>query len=708
MLYSALYKASVANTETVSGYVKATQSSLVRGQISLDSNLVRQFMAVHNDNIILITRTRIRSDSVAIAAWGDETNNVCPIVYNPDTIQQTFISLTPKAVAERFELPTATKDPVSMNPGSGAEQPGPDRLHFPFTNQDESPVIATFPLLLPIPVGISIPADKPMVDIKESDVPNYPLAMYWINAIKYIIEHNEGKSLSAQDGLFKKDDITGAINEPFPAENANIPAPTQLPPNDVDYKFVVNTIQDDIAAVNPPPVESTTAPPNSSPSATNESMAKALVDAINSSSLGKQQESKSDAESNKEFNDAVIKYQLLFAIRNSVLDTTNDRDQEDICAVSYPEITEEFKEVLRASKLSNKTALMQDLMEAHLGTLKNNSDSYLDQGATIQAAMFDSVLTGSLCNFLWSTKPLASDLDSIKSRVNPFHFATPRPRSYQYKERTEHGRLLQQQELAEEDVAKRERKATELYHDGQVRSYHDVHAVLCNLHAFGTFIVGSVYPQTFLARVLRKYDKVLRSTSAQIWLNHNHKIDHLAHSLVLDIANQVYPFAEVASRLDYRNAIKTGKLIDPQAFVGPYNAGLQIANKLSNLVPYVHLGDYSNAPYTFELFQNKKKTTEKQPSDTNHNNAKRNEKREDMRTDNKRGADKKSQAPSPAEKKQKHNNLGDKKASWFGEATLDSLVSPSARNTRSQERHQSCVLLTSSTMSVANGATSVS
>jgi hypothetical protein len=339
-------------------------------------------------------------------------------------------------------------------------------------------------------------------------------------------------------------------------------------------------------------------------------------------------------------------------------------------------------------------------MEAHLSTLKNHSDSYLNQGATLKSSMLDSVLTGSICNFLWNTKPLASDLASIKSRINPFHFATPRNRSYLHKDRIENGRLLQQQELAGEDDAKKERRATKLHHDGQVRSYHDVQAVLCNMNSLGTFMVGTAYSQTFLAKTLCYYDKVLRSLSAQIWLDQNHKVDHLAHALVLDIANQVHPYAEVASRLDCRNAIKNNNPTDPQAFVGPYDAGMQIANKLSNLVPYVHLGDCAMAPSTFELFQNRKKSSKKEPSDKKPNDVKR---------ETKKVAGKKPPILSQPEKKKRSTTArATNKVAWLGVAMLDSPGSPFAKSIPKLAKFQSCARPMSSTMSAANGATSVS
>jgi hypothetical protein len=665
MLCSTLYKASIAKTDRVSQYVQDNISDMVKFQILSDTNLVRQFAAIHNDKIMVLTRTIIQSDTMAVAAWGDKTDLHCsPVSYNPLQLRETFVSLTPKASAELFKIPVSTEqDPVSMDPGVGSDQPGPDRLKFPFVTDEESPVIAVFPLLLPIPSGVTFPTDKLITDLKDEDFPNYPFAMQWINAVNYIIKNNGGNSLSAQDGLFKKDEIES--HEAHPATSVNIPAPVMLSPDDESYHLVANAIRDDITEANAPEPETNMAPtPGQAPPqpAQTASIAKALVDALNNSNLGKAPESKSDVESNKDFNDTLIKYQLFFAIRNAVVDPNTGREETPV--VSYPQISEEFKEVLRASKLQNKTATMQDLMEAHLGTIRNHSDSYLDQGTTLKSAMFDNVLTGSICSFLWSTKPLASDLDSIKSRINPFHLATPRNRSYLYKERIENGRLLQQQELAGEDDTKKERRATELYFDGQVKSHHDVQAVICNMNAFGQFMVGPQYAQTFLAKTLRHYDKVLRSSSAQVWLDQNHKIEHLAHALVLDIANQVYPFAEVASRLDYRNAIKNNKPIDPQAFVGPYEAGMQIANKLSNLVPYVHLGDYAMAPYTFELFQNKKKINEKQASDKKPNVEKR---------DNKRVADKKAPSSSQPEKKQKSSNSPGEKhgfLAWGGDARL--------------------------------------
>jgi hypothetical protein len=232
---------------------------MVKFQILSDTNLVCQFAAIHKDKIMVLTRTIIQSDTKAVAAWGDKTDLHCsPVSYNPLQLRETFLSLTPKATAELFKIPVSTDDPVVMDPGVGSDQPGPDRLKFPFVTEEESPVIAVFPLLLPILSGVTFPTDKLITDLKDEDFPNCPFAMQWINAVNYIIKNNGGNSLSTQDGLFKKDEIES--DEDHPAKSVNVPAPEMLSPDDKSYHLVANAIRDDIMEANAPTPKTNMAP----------------------------------------------------------------------------------------------------------------------------------------------------------------------------------------------------------------------------------------------------------------------------------------------------------------------------------------------------------------------------------------------------------------------------------------------------------------
>jgi hypothetical protein len=173
----------------------------------------------------------------------------------------------------------------------------------------------------------------------------------------------------------------------------------------------------------------------------------------------------------KETADSIAKYKLFFAAREDIIDP----DSGEIIgkAAVYPEMNTVFKEIAATSKTTRQQALMEEQMAAHIAQLKE-SDSYLDQSVTLTPKMFDSVLVTSIANGHWITKPLAHDPGSSKDRINPFHLATPRTKSMQYRSRLEAGRLLQQQEQVNEDTAKIERKTTELYQFGLMNNGADV------------------------------------------------------------------------------------------------------------------------------------------------------------------------------------------------------------------------------------------
>jgi hypothetical protein len=607
--YSKQFTASSANHERVLKTFHSGASSFSRIQTTLDSGVVKQFAAAYKGQVHLLTRPIVINDNIVIASLGDRADNATPVSFNPVMMTTHFVSLTTKSAASKFGLPTVAEDPlVTEAPGPSADdtvQPGADRIHFPFEKPDEVPVFAWFPVTCPIPVGATIPEGGNLEALTELEAIDFPFVSTWAKAVHYVMTHNEGFCLLQREKIFKRVDISPleVPHQNFPTieKSPEYPPFEMIMPSDKHYNVVLKALESDTPAKE----KQTTLgkEPDNRPESTRDIIVSVIKALKSEDTTNKVVTTQTEKEQEKEAVDSLAKYKLFFASREDIVDP--DSGEVVGQTVVYPAIKEVFQEIVSTTKTTRQQALMEEQMAAHLAQLKE-SESYLDQSVTLTPEMFDSVLVSSVANGRWITKPLAHDPGSTKDRITPFHLATPRTKSMQYKVRLEAGRLLQRQEQVNEDTAKIERKNTELYRFGLMNNGADVRAVVANIWALGNFITEDFAKSDFW-KMLKHYDKILRSTAAQNWLGQHHKVPHLAHCLILDLCTITHLFAEIANRLEYRLAAKANNPISDKVFDTPCACAIAIATKLNNVLPTMQLGDYSTAPFTFSMFSPQQK-----------------------------------------------------------------------------------------------------
>lgn len=425
----------------------------------MDSCVVKQFAAIYKGQIHVLTRPTFINDNVVVASLGDRADNATPVSFKPIMMSTHFVSLTTKSIAAKFGLPTVSEDPLLAEAPSPSSddpiQPGPDRIHFPFDKPDDVPVFAWFPVTCPLPTGAFIPEGVKLEAITEAGSIEFPFIHTWAKAASYILTHNKGFCLLAEEEIFKRNDISTSdvTHKNFPTIEIPIEYPTfnMIMPSDSHYNVVLKTLEGD----KPPKTEplrkenNPESPPH--PDSTKDIIISVLKALRNEDAVNKTVTTQTEKEQEKEAVDSLAKYKLFFAAREDIIDP----DSGEIVgqAVVYPTINTVFKEIMLISKTTRQQALMEEQMAAHLAQLKE-SESYMDQSVTLTPEMFDSVLVSSVANGRWITKPLAHDPGSTKDRITPFHLATPRTKSMQYKVRLEAGRLLQRQEQVNEDTCK--------------------------------------------------------------------------------------------------------------------------------------------------------------------------------------------------------------------------------------------------------------
>jgi hypothetical protein len=186
-----------------------------------------------------------------------------------------------------------------------------------------------------------------------------------------------------------------------------------------------------------------------------------------------------------EVDEVISQYKLLFA---RVIDVVNPEMGTTSRQLVYLVLIDQFTAFLRTVKLNKATVNLQSHVQAHI-KLIGCSPLLMDELPCLEPQMFDNVFALSLRKFAWAVKLPTVNRESVKDRLGIYHFDRMRKGSYLYQKHIEDGRVLIHQENVKEDKSKREKKMTELYHFGLMKSRKDVITMLANFYDFAKYMV---------------------------------------------------------------------------------------------------------------------------------------------------------------------------------------------------------------------------
>jgi hypothetical protein len=192
-------------------------------------DIVTQFIVLLDGKAKLITRPfhaaedHGTEETVCIGSLGDAVGRVCPIKIPTEYFMSEFATLTREATAVQFGLkklnqpPDTIPGPTMVNEEGGEELTPPSmaRLQFNVGDNEEEiqPVIALLPTCLPLPIGVHFPKEGiPMGEQNLEVNANYPFFPIWQQGINYVLNHNQGKSVTEGGALFN---IGSIEKQPF-------------------------------------------------------------------------------------------------------------------------------------------------------------------------------------------------------------------------------------------------------------------------------------------------------------------------------------------------------------------------------------------------------------------------------------------------------------------------------------------------------------
>jgi hypothetical protein len=380
--YSAYFAEDKLNSRQVLDSLNKDAGSYARNKTINDTGMVRQFAAIRNEKIIIVTRPiSTDEDALVCASFGDKASHVTPISFKCSSLNKSFISLTEKQAVANFKLPTVSKEPTELE-HPDKTQVSPESINFPFDIDDNSPAFVVFPQLLPIPIGVSIPTTH-LADFTLEDCKAWPVVYYWAKAAKYLLDHNGGQCLSAGDSIFKAIDVKPEIkfNKLSKGKTINLSEIVMLDPDDYYFNIVFNTIAKDIESSKKQP-EMAEAPVTSN---NNNEMVEILAKVLGSNNLAKAPTSQTDKDNEKELQDIVAKYKLFFAKETPVFDP--DTGKEEGTIVTYPDLSEEF--IVR-----NFVELAGWNMHTPLAIYKNSSNKI----CTLAASDIEEIMRDAAAN----------------------------------------------------------------------------------------------------------------------------------------------------------------------------------------------------------------------------------------------------------------------------------------------------------------------
>jgi hypothetical protein len=228
----------------------------------------------------------------------------------------------------------------------------------------------------------------------------------------------------------------------------------------------------------------------------------------------------------------------------------------------------------------------------------------MDGLSCLEPQMFDSVFALSLRKFAWAVELPTVNRESVKDLLGIYHFAKMRKGSYLYQKRIEDGRVCICQENVEEDKSKRDKKVTELYHFGLMKSREDVLAMLANFYAFAKYVIkdfDSNPPMLWTA--LLQMAEILRSPEGRTWGEYHRRHPEAFHNIAMDMQQILNNFTRISSRFEYRKAAQGDLPISVTVYDDAYSQAREYARKLLNVVPQMTLGELGTTLATFSLFQ---------------------------------------------------------------------------------------------------------
>jgi len=550
---------------------------------------VTQFLVVTGDKVYPFTQPFVATNAANIPMFvgslSDTIGTLAPTTIPGVRLRGWFTTLVPLAAAQEYDLkfidgapPDTIEGPPTAAGLNDGAAPSLARLNYGADADTEEPRIAALPVALPIPVGVPIPATPWSVHDENPELfAVFPFAEVWRKGMSYHIQQNDGWAVTAPrvmgEGLF--DDQALA---PHMARFANITLVdsgrvpfTMLSPAEELYIPMERAIKEasDSAWVRIgltlPPVEPPAPPPVAPVAGIQEAALERIVDAFtrNSRSSTEKEHAASAAET-------IRKFQLAFARLEPSPDNTLPP------TVVLAQLSPQAVAIITATKLETARKLFHELIETAVRAASRSTDRW-DSDVTLKADMIDAVFVQSIRDYKFLQQGLNTHPAAVKTHLSVLAFATPAIDSMAYKSRQERDDKLQCQAAVGEAPTKMDRKTTELYVGGEVKTGKDAMAMICNKR----LVYKSLCPDFLLSeywKAMVAYEIILHGPNGKLFINLLANLPQLGLHLMADIQDVMAAYHNIGNASELRNAVEQGDPIHPS----PYQAANRLSSDISN------------------------------------------------------------------------------------------------------------------------------
>jgi hypothetical protein len=608
--------------------------------------------------------TNDSNEAITLGGRGDVMDQLCPAVYPAEDFHGHIITMIKEEDATNLNLASNNVDPLQLD--EPAKEKGDEAIEEEDddvvmitkpttrlgwkepTGQDNTPVFVALRTILPLPPGVEPPIG---LNIKKDKFPtkfdnhHFPALKIWYEGMQYLYQYNNMQSLlvATQCKLFNPSDIDPEdaftkmgypiVDDPWTtvmpiyedidtqqynnvlavlrgekrtailrvAENASLP---REPPSPMSSTTGSNTTASSTASS---PARPNTVTPGTNTPSVDPAYYTAMFDGLANSKLissgtnanGTTKLTLTEREQQSKSEDVVAQYQLLFARISKGTCPTTGKDTE---LLVYPKLTGQFTQFLKTHRGSKAAQILQAHIQAHAEKC-GNSDKLLDGVASLDPNMFDAVFSSALRKFGWTTEVPTCDADSVKYDLGIYHFAQVRTQSHMYTQRVEQGRIMTRQEDLGEDKSRREKKITELYHYGLMRSREEILIAIANFYSFSKYMIEDMEKDVpTVIKALLQVVKILNSMEGRRFGQHFRKHPEIFHSMLMDTQQIFNNFTRIATRYEYRQAVLNQNVISVDAYKMATNGGQMYINKIYNATTQMAMDQYNVIPLTLSLF----------------------------------------------------------------------------------------------------------
>jgi hypothetical protein len=551
------------------------------GRLRKVSSLLWHFKP-DGSRLLVGSRGELLSHCVPVSISGDP---FCP---------NHFVSLATQEMVTLMDLPhlpLGRRDPCQVDPPEG---PDTNRdIHWPLPSESECPVFSVFPTIFPLLEGIILPdtlnLTEPLPTTWHDSIP--PEFVAWLRALKYIFEHNDGKSLHAFSKMFQADriPIQAALPELSFADEPTLSV-TLLDFETIEYEAVLKTFKQarelaylrvsDSVTIQDLTIGGGNNGGANSSNAVGDTLAQSMKEIVENSKLtGAERERKGSQK------DVLLQWSIFLA------SVSADN------VIEPAVLSSEFKEILLRH---NRSLAVETYRKEYADFLSSKRSQHPNNFVYRQATHIEEVVThvfvSALQTFRWMGRGWIDAGGHIKTELCIAHFFPNPVKSAAFTDYVHAGQRVLQQEAIGEDKSKTDAKQSELFYQGRISSLSDLISTICNLIVTFDFMLADMDSKPpFFLKPIRALLDAIQGDAGNDWLNKHSEVTHLFVALASEVQQMLLPFINLATNTGIRRSLKANQPLSLAHFVEARNICKSPMERVYGAITTGSLGSFKEA-----------------------------------------------------------------------------------------------------------------